>query len=113
MGDVAAFERVFHVVSTQIVKHPVVVVSAMTKVTDALLAAFEMAKKGDFGEAIASLEPHFERHVDVVVGHARREAAGGIRHGSRLRLGRESCDRKEGDDEVPGESLSVCHRRSS
>ena len=65
VGDVAAFERVFHIVSTQLGKHPVVVVSAMTKVTDALLAAFETAKKGDFAEAISSLEPHFERHVAV------------------------------------------------
>lgn len=65
VGDVAAFERVFHVVSTQLDSQPVVVVSAMTKVTDALLAAFETAKKGDFAEAFASLEPHFDRHVEV------------------------------------------------
>ena len=65
VGDVAAFERVFHIVSTQIERHPVVVVSAMTKVTDALLAAFEMAKKGDSASAIASLEPHFDRHAEV------------------------------------------------
>ena len=65
VGDVAAFERVFHIVSTQIERHPVVVVSAMTKVTDALLAAFETAKKGDPADAAASLEPHFERHVAV------------------------------------------------
>lgn len=65
VGDVAAFERVIHIVSTQKEKLPVVVVSAMTKVTDALLAAFETAKKGDFAAAIASLEPHFDRHVEV------------------------------------------------
>ncbi len=65
VGDVAAFERVFHIVSTQIERHPVVVVSAMTKVTDALLAAFETAKKGDHAASIASLEPHFERHEQV------------------------------------------------
>ena len=65
VGDVAAFERVFHAVSTQIEKRPVVVVSAMTKVTDALLHAFEMAKKSDFAEAFSSLEPHFERHLQV------------------------------------------------
>ena len=65
VGDVAAFERVFHIVSTQIERHPVVVVSAMTKVTDALLAAFETAKKGDPTAAAASLEPHFERHIEV------------------------------------------------
>jgi aspartate kinase len=68
VGDVAAFERVFHVVSAQVGRRPVVVVSAMTKVTDALLGAFEMAKKGDFAGAIESLESHFERHV-VVVDH--------------------------------------------
>lgn len=65
VGDVAAFERVFHIVSTQIKRHPVVVVSAMTKVTDALLAAFELAKKGDVEAAVGSLQPHFERHLDV------------------------------------------------
>jgi aspartate kinase len=47
VGDVAAFERVLHVVSTQLARQPVVVVSAMTKVTDALLSAFETAKKGN------------------------------------------------------------------
>ncbi|MBK6722475.1 MAG: lysine-sensitive aspartokinase 3 [Acidobacteria bacterium] len=65
VGDVAAFERVFHIVSRQIERRPVVVVSAMTKVTDALLAAFETAKKGDFAAAYTSLEPHFDRHVEV------------------------------------------------
>jgi len=65
VGDVAAFERVFHIVSKQIERHPVVVVSAMTKVTDALLSAFEIAKKGDFAEAFTSLESHFERHTEV------------------------------------------------
>lgn len=65
VGDVAAFERVHNIVSAQIDKQPVVVVSAMTKVTDALLAAFETAKKGDFAAAFASLEPHFDRHVEV------------------------------------------------
>jgi aspartate kinase len=65
VGDVAAFERVFNIVSTQVEKRPVVVVSAMTKVTDALLNAFDIAKKGDALGAFASLEPQFERHVDV------------------------------------------------
>ena len=65
VGDVAAFERVYGIVSNQIERHPVVVVSAMTKVTDALLAAFDIAKKGDADAAYASLEPHFARHVEV------------------------------------------------
>jgi aspartate kinase len=65
VGDVAAFERVCHVVSTQIDQRPVVVVSAMTKVTDALLGAFDTAKKGDADAAFTSLEPHFTRHAEV------------------------------------------------
>ncbi|MCC6451494.1 MAG: aspartate kinase, partial [Acidobacteria bacterium] len=39
VGDVAAFERVCGIVQSQLDKRPVVVTSAMTKVTDALLAA--------------------------------------------------------------------------
>lgn len=65
VGDVAAFERVCGIVASLVERRPVVVVSAMTKVTDALLTAFDTAKKGDFAEAFASLEPHFERHVEV------------------------------------------------
>jgi aspartate kinase len=65
VGDVAAFERVIYVVTNQIRKRPVVVVSAMTGVTDALLGAFETAKAGDFEAAFASLEPHCERHLGV------------------------------------------------
>ena len=65
VGDLAAFERVFKIVSSQTGEHPVVVVSAMTKVTDALLSAFEVAKKGDADAAFESLAPHFERHVEV------------------------------------------------
>ncbi|MGD9563669.1 MAG: lysine-sensitive aspartokinase 3 [Pyrinomonadaceae bacterium] len=65
VGDVTAFERVMGIVSSQIERHPIVVVSAMTKVTDALLGAFDTAKKGDFAAAVASLEPHFDRHVEV------------------------------------------------
>ena len=65
VGDVAAFERVLHIISSQIEKKPVVVVSAMTKVTDALLAAFDVAKKGEYYTAVADLEPIFERHIKV------------------------------------------------
>lgn len=65
VGDVAAFERVRSIVSAQADHRPVVVVSAMTRVTDALLAAFETAKKGDADSAFASLDPHFARHAEV------------------------------------------------
>jgi aspartate kinase len=66
VGDVAAFQRVVEIVSSQADEQPVVVTSAMTKVTDALLAAFETARKGDSESAFASLEPHFARHAEVV-----------------------------------------------
>lgn len=66
VGDVSAFERVLHVVSSQIERRPAVVVSAMTKVTDALLAAFETAKKGNAGAGFDSLDPHFNRHAEVL-----------------------------------------------
>ncbi len=65
VGDVAAFERVVRIVSEQVAKNPVVVVSAMTKVTDALLAAFDTAKKGDDARALESLSQHFSRHTEV------------------------------------------------
>ncbi|MEJ7624657.1 MAG: lysine-sensitive aspartokinase 3 [Pyrinomonadaceae bacterium] len=65
VGDVAAFERVVGIVTSHIERRPVVVVSAMTRVTDALLTAFEMAKKGDFGESVASLDSHFDRHLEI------------------------------------------------
>jgi aspartate kinase len=66
VGDVAAFQRVIEIVSSQVDKQPVVVVSAMTKVTDALLSAFEIARRGDAEAAFASIEPHFARHAEVV-----------------------------------------------
>jgi aspartate kinase len=65
VGDVAAFERVIHVVSAQVAAKPVVVVSAMTGVTDALLAAFQQARSGDAAGGVGSLTPHFDRHIDV------------------------------------------------
>ncbi len=68
VGDVAAFSRVVHILSLNDGRPAVIVVSAMTRMTDALLAAFEMAKKGDGSTAFESLLPHFERHMEVA-GH--------------------------------------------
>src|SRR4051794_15771655 len=65
VGDVAAFESLIYAVSSQLGSRPVVIVSAMTKVTDALLDAFDIARKGDHGVAFLSLSPHFDRHVEV------------------------------------------------
>lgn len=60
--DAIAFARVAEIVAGERENEPVVVTSAMSKVTDALLAAFELAKAGEPVAAIESLEPHFERH---------------------------------------------------
>jgi aspartate kinase len=66
VGDAAAFERLVGIVSSQADRRPVVVVSAMTGVTDALLAAFATARGGDADGAFDSLEPQFARHAEVV-----------------------------------------------
>ncbi len=63
--DAEAFLRVAKIVGDQQTLSPVVVTSAMSKVTDALLAAFELAKSGKPEDAIASLDIHFARHSDI------------------------------------------------
>jgi aspartate kinase len=65
VGDAAAFQRVSGIVSSQIDRQPVVVVSAMTKFTDALLEAFAAARKGDAAGGEALLAPHISRHAEV------------------------------------------------
>lgn len=63
--DAEAFARVASIVEGERENSPVVVTSAMAKVTDALLNAFEIAKKGEVENAILSLDPHFERYKQV------------------------------------------------
>ncbi|MEJ7700223.1 MAG: hypothetical protein WKF71_11335 [Pyrinomonadaceae bacterium] len=55
--DAAAFARAAEIVSSERENSPVVVTSAMAKVTDALLSAFDTAKKGDAETAFESLQP--------------------------------------------------------
>lgn len=62
VADAHAFENVARIVASQTGAAPVVVVSAMGGVTDALLAATIAAGEGRADEAIASLEPVFSRH---------------------------------------------------
>ena len=64
--DATAFERVAALVRAERSAHPVVVVSAMSRFTDALLAAFERATGGEGEGALTTLEEHFERHVAVL-----------------------------------------------
>ncbi|MCU1288612.1 MAG: aspartate kinase [Acidobacteria bacterium] len=75
--DATAFARVAQIVTGERANSPIVVTSAMSKVTDALLSAFEAAKKGDHEAGFASLAPHFERHTAVareLVGEDRQKA---------------------------------------
>lgn len=80
VGDGEAFERVYRIVSEQIERQPVVVTSAMTKVTDALLNAFELARKNEFERGFESLLPHFARYAEVaekyLSGEAKKSFAG-------------------------------------
>lgn len=63
--DARAFARVARIVGAHRDERPVVVVSAMSRVTDALLASVETAAAGDAHGAFRSLEGHFERHALV------------------------------------------------
>lgn len=62
VADALAFENVARIVTSQRNVAPIVVVSAMSGVTDALLAATAAAGEGRADEAIASLEQTFQRH---------------------------------------------------
>jgi aspartate kinase len=65
VADARAFERVAELVRRHREERPVVVVSAMSRFTDALLAAFDAAARGQHDEALRSLEEHFARHIEV------------------------------------------------
>jgi aspartate kinase len=64
--DTRAFERVAALVESERDSQPVVVVSAMSRVTDALLSAFESAADGAGASALTPLGEHFARHVEVL-----------------------------------------------
>lgn len=63
--DARAFERVAHVIATRQEMRPVVVISAMSGMTDALLASVQLACDGHSQRAIASLAAQFARHIEV------------------------------------------------
>jgi aspartate kinase len=66
VADARAFERVAALVRAARDERPVVVVSAMSRVTDALLRAFEAACDGEGAAALVRLEEHFARHEEVL-----------------------------------------------
>jgi aspartate kinase len=65
VADAQAFERVAELVRRRRDACPVVVVSALSRFTDALLEAFDTAARGEHETAAHSLEEHFARHTDV------------------------------------------------
>lgn len=75
VGDARAFERVAALVERARDSRPVVVVSAMSRFTDALLEAFERAAGGEGADAAARLGEHFERHTAVAAAMLRQDAA--------------------------------------
>src|ERR1041384_1888176 len=62
VADAAALENVARIVAAHREAAPVVVVSAMSDVTDALLASVAIASEGRLHDAVASLKATFERH---------------------------------------------------
>jgi aspartate kinase len=65
VADAAALENVARIVAAHRDERPVVVVSAMSGVTDALLASVATAAEGKPSEAMASLRETFERHQEA------------------------------------------------
>lgn len=63
--DPLAFERVAGIVESKREARSVVVVSAMSRFTDALLLSVERAANGDAEGATRSLDAQFERHTEV------------------------------------------------
>ena len=63
--DAAAVERVLTIVQAGLARHPVVVVSAMARVTDALLAAAARAGQDDPAGALEDLEPVLARYAEA------------------------------------------------
>ena len=65
VADAVAFENVARIVAARIELQPVIVVSAMSGMTDALVASAGMAQAGDSRAAMQSLMPLIERHERV------------------------------------------------
>ena len=62
VGDADAFERIAGIVRAHGGARPVIVVSAMTRVTDALFGAVKAAGAGDVAGALVAVDGHLERH---------------------------------------------------
>jgi aspartate kinase len=67
VADAAALENVARIVADHERDAPVIVVSAMSGVTDALLASVALASEGKLADAIVSLQETFERHQQAAL----------------------------------------------
>lgn len=65
VADTAAFERVARIVHSRAHLQPVIVVSAMSRFTDALLESAAEATNGELDQAATIIDKHLERHVLV------------------------------------------------
>jgi aspartate kinase len=65
VADEDAFKRVRQIVRAHSAARPVVVLSAMSRVTDALLMSVQVAETGKVDDARRALDHHFERHEKV------------------------------------------------
>src|SRR4030095_4310173 len=65
VADASAFDNVARIVAERIELRPVVVVSAMSGMTDVLLASAELAQSGEGERAVTCLGPLFDRHRTV------------------------------------------------
>jgi aspartate kinase len=63
--DAQAFERVTRIIGAQQHVRPVIVVSAMSRVTDALVSSFQLAAEGAPDVAAQSLDDPFKRHLNI------------------------------------------------
>ncbi|HEY8227652.1 MAG TPA: lysine-sensitive aspartokinase 3 [Pyrinomonadaceae bacterium] len=65
VADAPAFDNVARIVAERIQLRPVVVVSAMSGMTDALVTSADLAQSGDADAAVSSLIALFDRHRTV------------------------------------------------
>ncbi len=69
-----AFQCAARIVAERIERRPVVVVSAMARFTDALIASVPEAAHTSAAAALATLDKHFERHLRVIDALLSKEA---------------------------------------
>jgi len=77
--DGKAIDRVAQIVSARLDQKPVVVVSAMSRITDSLVAMSRLAAAGSLDEALRLLRQLRQRHLAVLATLVKRKAEGPVR----------------------------------